>query len=101
VSAQEPNNLGGTHFADDPGSPIRSAPLDSFGLTDLDFIKIDVEGMADRVIAGGAETISNSRPAIYVEMIGDERQRATPLLEKLGYRQTREFPQWNYLFERA
>lgn len=45
--------------------PVKT--LDSFGLTDVDFIKIDVEGHELFVLQGGEETIRRDRPFIIVE----------------------------------
>lgn len=66
--------------------------LDDFGLRDVDFVKIDVEGYERRVILGGLETITRDRPMIVVEqndvrLPDEEPFAAKKLLEELGYRQ--------------
>lgn len=42
--------------------------LDEFGLSNVDFIKIDVEGHELEVIKGGAATIEKSRPVLLIEV---------------------------------
>ena len=45
--------------------PLRT--LDSFGLRDVSFVKIDVEGAEVNVLQGGAETIRRDRPIVFLE----------------------------------
>jgi FkbM family methyltransferase len=42
--------------------------LDSFGFTDVGFIKIDVEGYEKFVLEGAQQTIANSRPTLQLEI---------------------------------
>jgi len=52
-------NFGGVSLQGDPGAePVMIAPLDSLRLDRCDFIKVDVEGMEEDVIAGAAQTIN-------------------------------------------
>lgn len=51
------------------------APLDSLELFP-DFIKIDVEGFADRVLRGALETIARSRPAVFIDLHSHEEVAA-------------------------
>jgi len=46
-------------------SPIRT--LDSFGFTDIDFLKIDVEGDEVAVLEGAVQTLADQRPLIVIE----------------------------------
>jgi FkbM family methyltransferase len=67
--------------------------LDDCGLQP-DFIKIDVQGLEDRVLAGGLETIRTYRPVIMAETIrcGSDAHK---LVEPLDYRLT-EFDGRNF-----
>lgn len=68
------------------GTPVPIRRLDSYGLQRCSLIKIDVEGMEHQVIEGGANTIHNLRPVLYVE---NDRQEKSPaliqLLQAMGY----------------
>jgi FkbM family methyltransferase len=50
------------------GIEVNVATLDSFGLSDIAFLKIDVEGHELSVLRGAAETIMRSRPNLLVEV---------------------------------
>ena len=71
-----------------PGS-IRIKTLDSFELTGIDFIKIDVDGYEDLLMKGAVETIANNSPVINIEMKRTKRPHvvrdAEDILKKLGY----------------
>ncbi|MDP3190362.1 FkbM family methyltransferase [Rhodoferax sp.] len=64
--------------------------LDEYELKDLSFIKIDVEGLEDKVIRGGIGMIRKFLPAMLIEI--EERHRSTPvsvvfdMLYLMGYR---------------
>jgi len=65
--------------------------LDSYGLTNVGFIKIDVEGVETAVLRGAEHTLSDSHPTLLVEI---DRARHTQdsflavhaTLQALGYR---------------
>lgn len=63
--------------------------LDNLGLGPVGFIKIDVEGFEEDVLAGASATLAEHRPAVLVEIVerhnpgGFDRMRA--LFEGLGY----------------
>ena len=71
-----------------PGS-VQIKTLDSFELTGIDFIKIDVDGYEDLLMKGAVETIANNNPVINIEMKRTKRphvvQDAEDVLKKLGY----------------
>ena len=67
--------------------PVRQ--LDEFDLGAVGFIKVDVQGHEEEVIAGGAHTISTHRPAMLIELEEQHRtgsrERVAHWLEDLGY----------------
>lgn len=56
---------GGTHISGDGDINMRT--LDSFGIDELDFLKIDVEGYELAVLQGATETLKRCRPCVIVE----------------------------------
>jgi FkbM family methyltransferase len=64
--------------------PCAVKPLDAFELRPT-FIKLDVQGVEDRVIRGGMRTIEASRPVLMIES-GASIARCEALLQPLGYR---------------
>jgi FkbM family methyltransferase len=64
-----PNNLGGARMRPHEGSDIQVVPGDSlFSETQVDFVKIDVEGHELEVLTGLEKTIARNRPNIFVEI---------------------------------
>lgn len=79
--------------------PIIAKALDSLGLGDVSFIKIDVEGTELDVLRGLERTILTSKPVIMIEQNQNESRyhgrqagEATQFLVHLGMRQIRKFP---------
>ena len=68
---------------------VTTRRLDDYGLDDLGFLKIDVEGFEEEVIAGAGETIRRCRPNLLVEI--EERYTKVPVEDtiarilRLGY----------------
>lgn len=68
----------------------RIMTLDSLGLENVDFMKVDVEGMELRVFRGAIETLKRCKPVLVVEDKAKLRERhgldaPWPLLKSLGY----------------
>lgn len=59
-------------FQDYAGETRPVVTLDSLPLPKCDFLKIDVEGMEGKVIAGGGKMIRRHRPILYVENDRDD-----------------------------
>ncbi len=62
-----PDNTGSTHVERGADGVTPMLPLDHFQLTDVDFVKIDVEGFELEVIRGGFDTFKNNSPVVIVE----------------------------------
>lgn len=76
------SNQGGTLSAikvsdDYAAIPVNAEPLDALGLTDIGFIKIDVEGFEAEVLAGAQEIIARDRPTLMIEI--EEKHTQVPI----------------------
>lgn len=70
--------------------PVRTTTLDSLNLTNVGFIKIDVEGWEQQVMIGGKETISRDKPVMLIEIeeahTGKELWESLRFFESFGYK---------------
>jgi len=68
---------------------IECRSLDSFDLTDVDYIKIDVDGFEIPVLQGAQETLKRNNPVINIEMKERKRPKivaeSRKILRNLGY----------------
>ena len=86
----DPENTGATHVRAGVDGEIAMRRLDDFGLADVDFMKVDVEGFERQVLEGARETLLRCRPVVIVEQkdfasrYGGERYGAAELLQSLG-----------------
>ncbi|HYM73232.1 MAG TPA: FkbM family methyltransferase [Stellaceae bacterium] len=68
---------------------VETARIDDLGLSDIGFIKIDVEGFEDAVLRGARQTIARDRPVLLVEI--EEKHTRRPIeddikkITALGY----------------
>ena len=67
ISMAIDENRGATQWVYAPDGDVNVITIDSLGLEKLDFIKIDVEGMEQKVFTGMRETIQKFRPRILFE----------------------------------
>ena len=68
----ELENTGATHVLSNTNdlNKVELKKLDDYELTDIDFIKIDVEGYENQVVLGAKETLLRNKPIIIVEQKG-------------------------------
>jgi FkbM family methyltransferase len=62
---------------------VQTRTLDSFGFTNIGFVKIDVEGFEKAVLAGAVDLIARERPVIQVEM--EEEHTGEPIETSLAF----------------
>lgn len=64
--------------------------LDSFGLNNVDFIKIDVDGFELPLLLGAKETLTRNNPVVNIEMKRNKRiaivEKCDALLKDFGYK---------------
>lgn len=64
--------------------------LDSFGLTNVDFVKIDVDGFEVPLLNGSKQTLTRNNPVINIEMKRNKRSdvvsKCESILKGLGYK---------------
>lgn len=80
----QPGNCPG--IVDHRETQVKLKTLDSFGIQDCAFLKIDVEGHEIEVLEGAIETLQRTRPVILVEVRDGNAKRVENLLLPLGYR---------------
>jgi hypothetical protein len=83
--------------------------LDSMDLKQLDFCKVDVEGMQLEFLNGAINTLERCRPVIWIEMLNreiatfgynEERELILPqkILKDLGYTLSERLSPIDYLY---
>jgi FkbM family methyltransferase len=78
-----------SQFARNRTYEVEVRTLDSFGLADVRFIKVDVEGSEREVLEGGRGTIARDRPPLLLELLSgtyqDPGAETAAICESFGY----------------
>jgi FkbM family methyltransferase len=75
--------------------PVKTLTIDSLNLRSVAAIKIDVERAEPRVLAGARETLARCRPALIVEVLGeDEGQAVLASVEDYEHVATMDVRNW-------
>jgi FkbM family methyltransferase len=64
---------------------VACEPLDSFEMTGVSFIKIDVEGHELAALQGAQQTLAANEATLLVEVMQENRADARKILQHLGY----------------
>lgn len=74
-----------------------ACPLDELKLQDIDYIKLDCQGMEEQIINGAKELIVSQKPILHLEMknsslkeFNTDKKTLTKKIIKLGYQQVRK-----------
>jgi FkbM family methyltransferase len=82
-------NCGASYLADEPSPDcltVQVRTLDSYGLDNVGFMKVDAEGEEFAILLGGRETIQRCRPALCMEINEAALERTlTSAREVLSY----------------
>lgn len=87
-------NAGASYLRRDNGcgAKVKTFRLDCFEIENVSFIKIDVEGFEQFVLAGGKKTIEDSRPFMLIEVnsgalerAGSSRFELIRMIDLMGY----------------
>lgn len=94
VSAAAEAQLGATRELE-----VQTRTLDSFNLSDVGFLKIDVEGHELAVLTGAHDTITENRPVVFVESearhaLGAPANVIALMLHRYGYRRAAFVRRW-------
>jgi len=83
MNLESPDNFGGVSLNQKPGAGeiVRLITVDSLELPACHFMKVDVEGMENEVLAGAEQTIRKYRPILYVE--NDREKESAALISRL------------------
>ena len=73
-------------YADGALSPVRMTAIDDLGLTRVDLIKIDIEGMEMEALYGARAVLERFKPVLMVERIKSAEDEIRGLMTGLGYR---------------
>jgi FkbM family methyltransferase len=76
---------------------VNLGKLDSLGLPDPAFVKIDVEGMELDVLKGGSRTIMRARPLMFIEYLKNDSAVLLSEIKGMGYDVYDFAPTFNYL----
>lgn len=80
-------NIGQAINYDKPTSRVRTMTIDNAGLSRVDLIKMDIEGMELEALSGAVNTIKRDKPLLYVETVKIDGTQLSAMLDTLGYRQ--------------
>ncbi|UWZ85560.1 FkbM family methyltransferase [Occallatibacter riparius] len=84
ATIEEKNPLGWVENGQDVSSrTIQKRTLDSYDLNNISFIKIDVEGHEESVVAGGLQTLRRNMPVLLIESEDRHNQGAPARLAKV------------------
>ena len=99
-------NLGGARLIEDDQGAVPIVTGDqAFEGMSFDLIKIDVEGMENRVIDGLAKTLGRSEALVFVEVLLNNIDQTIAQMVRLGYVYREAFQRYgrciNLIFEKA
>lgn len=94
-------NIGSTKLAENNDGDLKLASLDDIKFScNIDFVKIDVEGMEYDLLRGAKQFFSQQRPVVFVEIWDEHFEKVDSLLQEYGYRIFEKRPAGNYIYRK-
>ena len=91
-------NTGMNRIETDQQGAIDIKRLDDFGYSNIDFVKIDVEGFEVEVLKGAGETITRCKPVVMIEVFEINRSEVEALMEGYGYKKFITLEDYNNIY---
>jgi FkbM family methyltransferase len=77
---------------------IEIKSLDDYDFSNIELMKIDVEGFELNVLKGAFNTIIQNRPIVLIEVFNDNKAEVCRYFEELGYKLYSVLEEYNLLF---
>lgn len=77
---------------------IEIVTIDSFQFSQLDFIKIDVEGFELEVLKGARQTLQACNPVVMVEVFEKNKPQVDDWMLSLGYKEVLTIEEYNIIY---
>ncbi len=91
-------NTGMNRIEQDQQGTVEIKRLDDFGYSQIDFVKIDVEGFETEVLKGAGETLKNSNAVVMIEVFRESQQAVDELMQSYGYIKTHTIEEYNLIY---
>lgn len=82
----------------DTAEAIEIRSLDEFDLTQIDFLKIDVEGFETDVLLGAAATLQRCKPVVLIEVFEKSREQVDTMMQQYGFRKLITLEEYNCIY---
>ena len=92
-------NLGATKLLNNDDGDVKTIAIDDLNLNEISLLKIDVEGMAAKVLDGAVSTLRTFKPIVFVELFPEEYKNGLQILTDAGYELDEKLPCDNYIFK--
>ena len=93
-------NTGLSQVSEEEGGDIEIRSLDSFDISDVDFIKIDVEGFELNAIQGAKGILISNNPIVFIEIWEENFEAVNTELNECGYYIIKRFSKSNYFYKK-
>ncbi|MDJ1179664.1 FkbM family methyltransferase [Roseofilum sp. BLCC_M91] len=85
-----------TELKEDPNGAVEVLPLDRLIASNIDFIKMDVQGLEIEVLEGAEGLLQQFQPDGLIEVTKRNQPLFLSFLERINYQIIKEFREWNY-----